>query len=418
MAGALAPRRPWRDRRIVLGVAGGIAAYKSVQLARDLTRLGARVDVVLTTGGSRFVTALSFEALTGRKVLTELFSADGAAMHIRLGAQAHAVCVAPATADLIARTAAGRADDLLATTLLATRAPVVICPAMNDRMYAHPRTTRNLAYLRDELGYAVAGPATGPLAFGEGEGPGRMLEPPDIVEHVGRALEPDAALLAGRRILITTGPTWEPVDAVRFVGNRASGRMGHALARAAWRRGARVTLVSGPTHLARPPGVRRTRVATAREMLDAVAGAIPRADVVIFAAAVADYRPAHPRSDKIKRGREGESMSVALTANPDVALDTIPLRKPGARVVGFALETNDLLNRARAKMERKAFDLIVANHARGPGDGPFGERNAVTLLATDGSAEALGVMTKDEIAEAVLDRLARVPATGYSRAKS
>ena len=338
-------------------------------------------------------------------------------MHIRLGVEADAVCVAPATADLIARAAAGRADDLLTTTLLATRAPVVICPAMNDRMYAHPQTTRNLAYLQDELGYAVAGPATGPLAFGEGEGPGRMLEPPDIVEHVGRALEKDA-FLAGRQVLITTGPTREPVDPVRFVGNRSSGRMGHALARAAWRRGARVTLVSGPTHLARPPGVQRTRVSTAREMLDAVAEAIPRADVVIFAAAVADYRPARARSGKIKRAREGASLSVELTANPDVALDTMPLRKPGARVVGFALETDDLLARARSKMERKAFDLIVANHARSPGGGPFGERNAVTLLAPDGPPEALPLMPKDEIAEAVLDRLEGAPARRLSQASS
>ncbi len=404
MAGVLAPRRPWRDRRVVLGVAGGIAAYKSVQLARDLTRLGAEVDVVLTRGGRRFATPLSFEALTGRPVLTDLFSARGAAMHIRLGAEADVVCVAPATADFIARAAVGRADDLLATTLLATRAPVVICPAMNDRMYAHPATERNLARLRERPGYAVAGPATGPLAFGEGEGPGRMLEPSEIVEHVGRALETDA-FLPGRRVLITTGPTWEPVDPVRFVGNRSSGRMGHALARAAWRRGARVTLVSGPTHSPRPPGVRRTLVGTAREMLDAVTDAIPRADVVIFAAAVADYRPARARSAKLKRAHQGGSLSLELTANPDVARDTIPLRKPGAKVVGFALETEDLVARARAKGRRKAFDLVVANHARGPEGDPFGERNAVTLVAPDGAAEELPPTHKDEIAEAVLDRL-------------
>ena len=257
----------------------------------------------------------------------------------------------------------------------------------------------------------VAGPATGPLAFGEGEGPGRMLEPHDIVEHVGRALEHDA-FLAGKQVLITTGPTREPVDPVRFVGNRSSGRMGHALARAAWRRGARVTLVSGPTHLARPPGVQRTRVATAREMLDAVAGAIPRADVVIFAAAVADYRPARARSGKIKRHREGASPSVELTANPDVALETIPLRRPGARVVGFALETDDLLARARAKMERKAFDLMVANHVRGSEGGPWGARNEVTLLAPGASPEALPVLSKHEIAEAIFDRLGGAPAGG------
>ena len=411
MSGALAPRRPWRDRRIVLGVSGGIAAYKSVQLARDLTRLGARVDVVLTASAGRFITPLSFEALTGRAALTELFSAEGAALHIRLGAEADVVCVAPATADFIARAAAGRADDLLTTTLLATRAPVVVCPAMNDRMYGHPRTARNLAQLREELGYSVAGPATGPLAFGEGEGPGRMLEPPEIVEHVGRALEDDA-WLAGKRVLITTGPTWEPLDPVRFVGNRSSGRMGHALARAAWRRSARVTLVSGPTSLGCPPGVRRVGVQTAREMMAAVAEAIPRADVVIFAAAVADYRPARVRSGKIKRAEEGGAPSVELVTNPDVALDTTELRKPGATVVGFALETDDLLARARAKMERKGFDLIVANHARGAAGGPWGERNAVTLLAPDGPAEELPAMPKDEIAEVVLDRLGGGSATG------
>ena len=404
MSGSLRPRRPWRDRRVVLGVTGGIAAYKSVQVARDLTRLGATVDVVLTAGGSRFVTPLSFEALTGRSVLTELFSTEGSAMHIRLGAKADVVCVAPATADFIARAAAGRANDLLTTTLLATRAPVVICPAMNDRMYAHEQTSRNLAHLAARQGYAVAGPATGPLAFGEGEGPGRMLEAAEIVEHVGRALEKDDGL-DGKEVLITTGPTWEPIDPVRFVGNRSSGRMGHALARAAWRRCAGVTLVSGPTHLAPPTGVSRVDVATAREMLAAVSGAIPRADVVIFAAAVADYRPARARARKIKRADAGRSLSLGLTANPDVALETAALRKAGARVVGFALETDDLLARARTKMARKSFDLVVANHARGPAGGPWGETNAVTLLAADGSPEELSAMPKDEIAEAILDRL-------------
>lgn len=400
----LRPRRPWRNRRVVLGVTGGISAYKSVQVARDLTRLGAEVEVVLSAGGSRFVTPLSFEGVTGRKVLTELFSTEGAAMHIRLGAEADAVCVAPATADFIARAAAGRANDLLTTTLLATRAPVLVCPAMNDRMYAHPQTARNLAHLRDESGYGVAGPAVGPLAFGEGEGPGRMLEAPEIVEHVGRALE-TARSLDGEEVLITTGPTLEPIDPVRFMGNRSSGRMGHALARAAWRRGARVTLVSGPTHLAPPIGVERVDVGTAREMLAAVSEAIPRADLVIFAAAVADYRPSRSRSSKIKRSGADSGLTVECTANPDVARDTIPLRKPGAKAVGFALETGDLLERARGKMVRKSFDLIVANRASGPHGEPWGASNAVTLLAPGSAAEALPVMAKDEIAEAILDRL-------------
>jgi phosphopantothenoylcysteine decarboxylase/phosphopantothenate--cysteine ligase len=255
---------------VVLGVTGGIAAYKAVQVARDLTRLGAEVDVIATEAAQKFVGGLSFEGVTGRPVLTELFSAQGAARHIELGRAADAIVVAPATADLLARAAQGRADDLLTTTLLATRAPVVLCPAMNDRMFAHPQVQQNLAHCRDVLGYRVAGPDTGPLAAGEADGPGRMLEPDVIVQHVGRALA-QRAPLSGRRVLVTSGPTREALDPVRFVGNRSSGKMGRALAEAAWRRGAEVTVVSGPVALAPPVGAEVVRVESGREMLDAVA---------------------------------------------------------------------------------------------------------------------------------------------------
>ena len=389
---------------MVLGVTGGIAAYKAVQLARDLTRLGAEVDVVMTRAAGEFVRPLSFEGVTGRPVYDDLFSAEGAALHIRLGREADCVVVAPATADLLARAAHGRADDLLTTTLLATRAPVVLCPAMNDRMYAHPAVRANVARCRDALGYRIAGPATGPLAVGEGEGPGRLLEPAHVVEHVGRALGEEEAF-RGRHVLVTAGPTREALDPVRYLGNRSSGRTGWALARAAWRRGARVTLVSGPVALPDPEGVETVRVETAVAMRDAVAERIGDADVAIFAAAVADYRPADPRPGKLKRADAGEALDVPLTTNPDVAAETRGARRDGAVVVGFALETSDLVDHARAKLQAKGFDLIVANDATEEGAGFEVATNRVTLLAAAGEPEVLPLMTKDDVAEAVLDRV-------------
>jgi phosphopantothenoylcysteine decarboxylase / phosphopantothenate---cysteine ligase len=402
----LAPRRPWEGRRILLGVTGGIAAYKSVQLARDLTRLGAVVDVVLTGGAQQFVAALSFEGVTGRRALTDLFSAEGAALHVRLGREVDAVCVAPATADFLARAAQGRADDLLTTILLATKAPVVVCPAMNDRMFAHPQVQENLAHLRDELGYAVAGPAEGMLAAGEGEGPGRMLEPREIVEHVGRALGSEP-LFEGLNVLVTAGPTREALDPVRYIGNRSSGRMGFAVAQAAWRRGAEVTLVSGPSPLDRPVGVQLVEVETAAEMHAAVAARIGEADVSVFAAAVADYRPAASAAGKIKREKAGAELAVALAANPDIARETAPARKAGSVSVGFALETGDLVANAKKKLEEKAFDLVVANDVTQEGSGFEVETNRVTILMRDADVEELPLMSKNEVAEELLDRIAR-----------
>ncbi|HEX2188534.1 MAG TPA: bifunctional phosphopantothenoylcysteine decarboxylase/phosphopantothenate--cysteine ligase CoaBC, partial [Longimicrobiaceae bacterium] len=246
-------RRPFPGRRVLLGVTGGIAAYKAITVARELTLAGADVDVVFTANALEFVRPLSFEAVTGRPSHTTPYVEGDPLAHIRLARDAGAVVVAPATAGFLARAAAGMADDLLTSVLLATGAPVVLCPAMNDRMYAHPQTQANLGRLA-EIGYRIVGPAVGPLAWGEGEGPGRLVEPEEVVAHVGRALEGDTPL-SGRRVVVTAGPTREPVDPVRFIGNRSSGRMGYALAAAAWRRGARVTLVSGPSPLQPPPGV-------------------------------------------------------------------------------------------------------------------------------------------------------------------
>ena len=404
-AAPLSPCRPWKGKRIVLGVTGGIAAYKSIQVARDLTRLGAEVDVVLTRSAQKFVAPLTFEGVTGRPTLTDMFSAEGAALHIRLGRDADVVCVAPATADFLARAAQGRADDLICTTLLATRAPVVLCPAMNDRMYAHAQVQENLAHVRDELGYRIAGPAIGPLAVGEGEGPGRLIEPWEIEQAIGQALTPDGGL-TGRHVLVTAGPTQEPIDPVRYVGNRSSGRMGYAIAQAAWRRGARVTLVSGPSSLEAPFGVELVSVETAIEMAEAVDAHIGSADLTVFSAAVADFRPLQSSDRKLKRSETGDALTVDLEANPDIAAGTRGQRKAGSLTVGFALETNDLVDNARKKLAAKGFDWIVANDATEEGAGFGVPTNRVTILSTTGDPEVLPLLSKDEVAEEVLDRVA------------
>jgi len=390
---------------VVLGVCGGIAAYKTMQVARDLTRLGCQVDVVLTRSAGEFVTALSFEALTGRPTHHDLFAVDGTARHIQLGTEADAVCVAPTTADFLARAAHGRSDDLLSTTLLVTRAPVVLCPAMNTAMWDHAQTQRNLAHVRDVLGYRIAGPAEGPLAAGEGGGQGRMLEPDEIVAHVGRALTPDSAL-TGASVLITAGPTREPVDPVRYLGNRSSGKMGYALAGAAWRRGARVTLVSGPSSQPTPPGVQVVSVETAAQMSEATVARASDADVLVFAAAVADYRPSQRSEQKLKRS--GPSLTIETTENPDVALAARAVRKGESVSIGFALESQDLAANAQKKLVAKGFDFIVANPADDPAVGMEADDNRATLLFADGTSEATPLMSKDELAELILDHAVRV----------
>lgn len=398
------PRAPWSGRRVVLGVTGGIAAYKAVQVARDLTLLGATVDVVLTRGARRFVRPLTFEGVTGRPVLTDLFSAEGGAVHIRLARDADVVCVAPATADLLARAAEGRADDLLTTVLLATRAPVLLCPAMNDAMWAHPQVQAN-ARRCESLGYRLIGPATGPLAVGEADGPGRLVEPEVVVAQVGRALGEQGGL-AGQRVVVTAGPTREAVDAVRYLGNRSSGRMGFALAESAWLAGAEVTLIAGPSALSDPVGIETIRVETARGMLEAARAHVPMADLVVYAAAVADFRPLNPAEGKLKRAETGPGLELSLVANPDVALETRALRKAGSVVVGFALETDDLVERARAKLEAKGFDLLVANDASDPQAGFEVATNRVTLLEVGGLPVELPVLSKIEVADRIVARAA------------
>ena len=402
MAGPREPRRPFAGRRVLLGVTGGIAAYKAVQLARDLALAGAAVDVVLTAGARRFVRPMTFEALTGRPVHTSLYPGGDPNLHIRLARESDVVAVAPATANFLARAAHGMADDLLTAVLLATPAPVVLAPAMNDRMYAHPATQDNLVRLRG-YGYVLAGPATGPLAWGEGEGPGRMLEPGEILAHAGRALE-GATPLGGLRVVVSAGPTREPIDPVRYIGNRSSGRMGYEVAAAAWRRGADVVLVTGPSHLTPPVGVEVRRVDTAGEMREAVAAELERADALVMAAAVADFRPADPADEKLKK-EAGGVPTIHLEKTADVLASTRELRRPDAVIVGFALETREVVENGRRKLEAKGLDLLVVNDAREPGAGFEVATNRVTFLSKDREDEVLPLLSKAEVADRILDRV-------------
>jgi phosphopantothenoylcysteine decarboxylase / phosphopantothenate---cysteine ligase len=357
--------------------------------------------VVLTRSAQEFVGAVTFEALTGRPVHTELFEAGQALDHIRLARAAHVIAVAPATADFVARAAAGRADDLLTACLLATRAPVFLAPAMNDRMWEHPQTTRNIAHLR-EIGYHVLDPDTGDLAVGEGSGPGRLPEPEVILAHIGRLLESPADL-QGRHVLVTAGPTREAVDPVRFLSNRSSGKMGVALAAAAWRRGARVTLVSGPLSVPPPVGAEVVAVESVEEMHDAVGRSLPSADVLVMAAAPADFRPAALASEKIKKS--AAPGAIPLTPTTDILQATLGRRGEGAIIVGFALETEHVLENAQRKLEGKGLDLIVVNDAKEDGAGFGGDTNRVTILRRAGAPEALPLLSKDEVADAILDRV-------------
>lgn len=393
---------PWRGRHVLLGVTGGIAAYKAVQLARDLTLRGATVDVAMTRSARDFVGAISFEGVTGRPVLAELVAEGHALAHIRLARETDVVCIAPATADFLARAATGRADDLLGAILLATRAPVVVFPAMNDAMWAHPQTRANAERLR-ELGYTLVGPATGPLAAGEGVGPGRLVEPAVILEYVARAAQPMGPL-RGLRVVVTAGPTREAVDPVRVLSNRSSGRMGYAIAAAAWRRGADVVLISGPTELPPPPGPVVVRVESAGQMEQAVRDALPGAGVLVMAAAVADFRPATPAAQKIRKASRPDT--IPLEAAPDVLTSTRDDRPAGLYAVGFALETENGRASAREKLERKGLDLIVLNDAGERGAGFETETNRVVLIRRDASDEELPLMPKPDVAELLLDRVA------------
>jgi phosphopantothenoylcysteine decarboxylase/phosphopantothenate--cysteine ligase len=388
----------WSGRHVVLGVSGGIASYKSCHLARRLTEAGARVDVVLTQGAAEFIRPVTFEALTGRPVISSLWDRGEALSHIRLAQDTRLIIVAPATAHLIARAAQGQADDFLTTLLLARTAPVLLAPAMNDEMYAHPATQANLARLL-ERGVRVVGPEKGALAEGPSDRPGRMSEPETILAHAARLLADGR--WRGRQVVVTAGPTREAIDPVRVITNRSSGKMGYRVAEAAWERGADVTLISGPTAMPAPPGVKLVPVETTAQMLDAVKRALPAADALIMAAAPADFRPRKAARTKVARA-EGPA-PIAIEPTPDILLSTVGSRKKGSIMVGFALETGDGTVRAQEKLTRKRLDFIVLNNALEAGAGFDVDTNRVTIFGQGVAPRVLPLLSKREVAEAILD---------------
>ncbi|HXV00939.1 MAG TPA: bifunctional phosphopantothenoylcysteine decarboxylase/phosphopantothenate--cysteine ligase CoaBC [Caulobacteraceae bacterium] len=392
------------DKRVLLIVGGGIAAYKALELTRLLRKAGVGVQPILTRAGAQFVTPLSLSALAEDEVRSDLFSLDDeAAMgHIELSRSADLIVVAPATADLMAKAAAGLADDLASTTLLATDKPVIMAPAMNVRMWLHPATARNLERLRAD-GVLFIGPDDGAMACGE-FGPGRMAEPQAIFDAVMAALQPSPTPLAGKHLLVTAGPTLEPIDPVRVLTNRSSGKQGYAIAAALADLGARVSLVSGPTALAAPAGVDRRGVETALEMLDACRSALP-ADAAVCVAAVSDWRPDTVFGVKLKKGKDGPP-AVSLVENPDIlaSLSAAGPTRPRL-VVGFAAETGDLEANARAKLARKGCDWIVANDVGG-GAIIGGEENEVLVIDAAG-AERWARASKAEVARRLAERIAR-----------
>lgn len=398
-----------RGRRVLLVIGGGIAAYKSLDLIRRLRDAGAGVRVVMTAGAREFVTPLAAAALSGEKTYTDLFDREDEAAigHIRLARDADCVVVAPATANLMARMANGIADDLATAVLLATRLPILMAPAMNPAMWGHPATRRNLATLQGD-GVHVVGPGVGPMAEPE-TGAGRMSEPLEIVAAAQALFETGESPLAGKRVLVTSGPTHEPIDPVRYIANRSSGRQGHAIAAAAARAGASVTLVSGPVTIPDPPGVSIVRVESAREMEAAVRVALP-VDLAIFAAAVADWRPARESGRKIKKDGSAPP-PMALSENPDILAGVAGMGEGRpALVVGFAAETNDVIENARRKRLRKGCDLIVANDVSqesGIAGGVMGgARNAVHLVDEAG-VESWPEMDKESVAERLVAALAQ-----------
>jgi phosphopantothenoylcysteine decarboxylase/phosphopantothenate--cysteine ligase len=388
--------------RVLLGVSGGIAAYKSPLLARLLLRAGASVDPVLTRGATHFVGAATFEGITGRSVRAEVWDDIEQETHVALGRAADLAVVYPATAHTLAKLAHGLADDLLTTTLLAATCPLLVVPAMHGEMWQHPATQRNVELLRSR-GVHVLGPVDGPLMGGD-SGPGRVAEPDDAVAaiiaiHAGAS----AHDLAGRHVVVTAGGTREPIDPVRFIGNRSSGRMGFAVAAAAARRGARVTLVAGPTELPTPAGVDRVDITTALELRDAVVEVASDADVVVKAAAVADFRPTATSTAKLKK--DAGVPSIELTPNPDVLAELCAARGEGRSpvLVGFAAETDAELDQARAKLARKGADLLVLNDVSSPGAGFEVDTNRVTILDRDGGRVDVDLAPKDVVADRILD---------------
>jgi phosphopantothenoylcysteine decarboxylase/phosphopantothenate--cysteine ligase len=388
------------NRNVLVGISGGIAAYKSAELVRLLIQQGAAVRVIMTRGAMEFITPLTLQALSGNPVHTELLDAEAeqGMSHIELARWADLLLIAPATADLIARLAAGRADDLLTTVALATAAPLLLAPAMNQQMWRDKATSANVATL-SARGVAVVGPDAGEQACGD-VGPGRMEQPPAIAAAVAKLF--DSGLLAGRRVVITAGPTREALDPVRYISNHSSGKMGYALARAAMEAGARTTLVSGPVNLEAPEHAQLIQVGSATQMLEQCLKLLPECDIFIACAAVADYRPASTEQQKIKKGPE--FIDLPLVRNPDIVA-TIAGSKNRPFTVGFAAETTDLLTYARDKMQRKGLDMIVANDVSDQSIGFNSDNNAATVLWTDGE-QPLGHMGKATMARRIIQLIA------------
>jgi phosphopantothenoylcysteine decarboxylase/phosphopantothenate--cysteine ligase len=399
----------FQDKNILLGVTGSIAAYKAADLASKLTQAGAVVDVVLTDAAGRFVTPLTFQSVTGRPAHTDLWTASAEAhiAHVALGQQAHLMVIAPATAGTIAKLAHGLADNLLTVTALAARCPLLLAPAMDGGMYEHPATQANLKTLA-ERGVILLGPAEGRMASGL-VGRGRLLEPDEILGQLRRALSRGGSL-AGRRVVVSAGGTQEPIDPVRFISNRSSGKQGYALAQAALDRGAEVTLVAGTTALAQPPGAMMVHVETAEGMAQAVLAASADADVLLMAAAVADFRPVRVAEHKLKKTAVPQ---ISLEKTVDIltavaeARDRAPAHRPTV-IVGFAAESENLIENARDKVLRKHLNMIVANDITASDAGFAVDTNRVTLIDAGGGVEVLPLLTKAQVAEAVLARVEKL----------
>jgi len=389
-----------KEKRVIIGVTGGIACYKAVELVRLLVKDSLAVQVIMTRAAMEFVTPLTFQTLSGKPVATESFNLtqESEIGHINLADSADLFVIAPATANVIGKIAAGIADDLLTTVLMATQAPVLIAPAMNIHMYENPILQENIRKLR-RIGYHFMEPAEGYLACGY-EGKGRLPEPEKILEEIRSLLRKKDLL--GERFLITAGPSREPLDPVRYISNRSSGKMGYALARAALRRGAGVVLVSGPSAIEPPSAVRLIPVNTAAEMRRAVLEQFPECTAVIMAAAVADYRPVDASSKKLKRGKA--PLDIRLEPNPDI-LRELGRRKNGKLLVGFAAETEELIANATRKLHEKNLDLIVANDVTQAGGGFDGDTNIATIVDRSGASDSLSLMTKDELADRIYDHL-------------
>lgn len=395
-------------KTVVLCVTGGIAAYKAADLTSKLRQAGAAVRVLMTESATQFISPMTFETLSGYRTVVDTFDRNFAweVEHVSLAKAADVFVIAPATANVIAKASHGIADDMVTTTLLATKAPVVVAPAMNTGMYDNPVTQQNLQTLR-ERGFHIVDPAAGHLACGD-TGRGKLPDTPTLMHGIEKALTPQD--LRGQRILVTAGPTQEAMDPVRFLSNHSTGKMGYAIAARAAMRGADVTMVSGPTALAAPEGVQRVDIISARDMYDAVISRADRQDMVIKAAAVGDYRPAETAPEKLKKG-EGE-LTVALARNPDILAELGRRKHPGQLLCGFAMETQNLLDNAADKLRRKNCDMLVANSLRDKGAGFGTDTNVATLLFADGRRETPPLMSKEDLADIILDRLLAMQQSG------